>query len=190
MEACGAGKKGWYFGGGCGILFPYRNELAITDGRNLTKYYGSYMKFVERCDIRVCPRQLPLPRGQRQKYPGGLRLAAGPGRGGQHHAALPPRQHRRGAGDPRPHRPLRPHPHAHQKRLPGPHHHHPAHGEPAGHHAPGLRPHPGAGRGVSEPQEQAGGPPRGAAHLHRGRCSAGAGVCADLRIWPNGADHR
>ena len=45
------GKKGWYFGGGCGILSLYRNELAITDGRNLTKYYGSYMKFVERCDI-------------------------------------------------------------------------------------------------------------------------------------------
>ena len=61
---------------------------------------------------------------------------------------------------------------------------------PAGHHGAGLRPHPGAGRGVPEPQEQAGRPSGGAAHLHRGRRHAGAGVYPALRVRPEGAGHR
>ena len=44
--------------------------------------------------------------------------------------------------------------------------HHPADGGPDGHHAPGLRPHPGAGRGVEEPQGGAVRRPPDGAPLH------------------------
>ena len=139
---------------------------------------------------RVSPAAATASRST-AKYPGGLRLAAGRDEVDNTTLPFPPRQHRRGAGDPRPHRPLRPHPHAHQKRLPGPHHHHPAHGEPAGHHAPGLRPTSRSRtRSIRTARTSGRAAPGGAALHHRGRCSAGAGVCADLRIWPNGADHR
>ena len=56
----------------------------------------------------------------------------------------------------------------------GPHPHHPADGGPHGDHAPGLRPHPGAGRRVEKPQ---GGalrrPPDGAPLHHPGRPGGG-----------------